>query len=98
LNYYKNNLFEDYIPKWAPDQTYPVDIHDVAQSIITFTDVGDMTFARKIIDFSFTQMFNGKDEFYYKLSRSGKVNKTAFIRWGQAWMFIALSKYLEKRD
>lgn len=98
LNYYKNNLFEDYIPKWAPDQTYPVDIHDVAQSIITFTDAGDMTFARKIIDFSFTQMFNGKDEFYYKLSRSGKVNKTAFIRWGQAWMFIALSKYLEKRD
>jgi len=91
--YYYNNLFEDGIPKWSPEQTYPVDIHDVAQAIITAVDLGNYRLANEIIKFAVEKMSNSKDSFYYKYFENGDVNKAIFIRWGQAWMYYALTKY-----
>ena len=90
--YYYNNLFENEIPKWSPEQTYPVDIHDVAQAIVTSVDLGDHHLANRIIEFAVEKMSNAKDCFYYKRFESGDVNKAVFIRWGQAWMYYALTK------
>jgi len=92
--YYYSNLFDKVIPKWSSEQTYPVDIHDVAQAIITAIDLKKFDLANEIIHFAINDMSNGKDTFYYKLFASGKTNKTIFIRWGQAWMYMALIKYL----
>ncbi len=92
-NYYYNVLFDNGIPKWSPEQTYPVDIHDVAQAIITATDLGNRHLANRIITLAVEKMSNGKDCFYYKLFENGAVNKAIFIRWGQAWMYYALCKH-----
>jgi hypothetical protein len=91
--YYYSNLFENEIPKWSPEQTYPVDIHDIAQAIITATDLRNYHLANKIIKFAVEKMSNGRDCFYYKLFENGDVNKAIFIRWGQAWMYYALCKH-----
>ncbi len=92
--FYLENLFENGLPKWSISQTYPIDIHDVAQAIITLSELGESQKAEKVIKFALTNMFNGKDEFYYKIFKNNQKNKTVFIRWGQAWMYQALSKYL----
>lgn len=98
LDFYKKNLFENEIPKWSLQKTYPVDIHDVAQAIITFTEIGDLEFAGKIVDFAIDKMSNNRDEFYYKYFKNGKTNKAVFIRWGQAWMMLALASLLEAME
>ncbi len=94
MYYYNNNLIESGLPRWSPANTYPIDIHDVAQSIITYTEIGDIKKAKYIVDFAITKMSNGKDEFYFKYFKNGKVNRNVFIRWGQAWMYYALGKFL----
>jgi len=97
ISYYKSELFWGDIPKWSSTQVFPVDIHDVAQSIITLTLIGEMDFAKRIIDFAVTDMFDGKDSFYYKLSENKKPNKAVFFRWNQAWMYLAISLYLKNQ-
>jgi len=91
-NYYYNNLFENSVPKWSPGKTYPVDIHDIACAIITLTKLNEIEKARATLQSGLGKMFNGLDQFYYKLFENGRVNKTVFIRWGQAWMYYAIAK------
>ncbi len=95
--YYRENFFEDSLPKCSPSQVFPVDIHDVAQAIITCTEMQDWNQAEKIINFAINKMSNERDEFYYKYFENGGTNQTVFFRWGQAWMFKALSLFLEKK-
>lgn len=92
--YYQQYLFDGYLPKWSPEQIYPIDIHDVAQAVITSLQLDKIEFASKVMEFAINTFFNGKDEFYYKLFTDGKLNQTIFIRWGQAWMYRAINKYL----
>lgn len=92
--YYFNNLFEGPIPKWSPDRTYPVDIHDIGNAIVTLIRLNEIERAVATLQFVLSKMFDGRDQFYYKLFADGKVNKTVFIRWGQAWMYDAIGKIL----
>lgn len=92
LKYYKTYLTDKGLPKWSPQKTFPIDIHDVAQAIITYTETGDLDRAEYIANYAIQNMSNGKDEFYFKLFNNGNVNKNVFIRWGQAWMYYALGK------
>ena len=96
--FYKRHLFQGIVPKWSVDKTYPCDIHDVAQSIITAVELEYLDFAQEIIEFALEKFFNGQDEFYYKLFKNGKINKTVFFRWNQSWMFRALTLFLEKNE
>lgn len=94
MSYYMANLFEGVMPKWSPESTYPVDIHDVAQAILTCLRIGMSEQAERVLKFAINQMSNQKDEFYYKYFKNGSANKTVFIRWGQAWMYRALTQFL----
>lgn len=94
IKFYYKNLTDNNLPKWSIDSTYPVDIHDVAQAILTFTSLGDIERAKRIADFAIEKMSNGKDEFYFKYFKNGKVNRNVFLRWGQAWMYFAIGKLL----
>lgn len=95
--YYRENFFEGSLPKCSPSQVFPVDIHDVAQAIITCTEMQDWSRAEGVTDFAINKMSNERDEFHYKYFENGKTNQTVFFRWGQAWMFKALSLFLEKK-
>lgn len=94
LDFYRKNMFDAEMPKHAIQNEYPIDIHDVAQAIITFTEMGDLKFADEIADFAVNKMSNKKDEFYFKYFKSGKTNNLVFARWGQAWMLFALTNLL----
>jgi len=94
--YYTQALFDGRVPKWSPTQTYPVDIHDVAQAIITPVRMNKLDFAAEVVKFALDKFFDGNNQFYYKLFKDGRVNRTVFIRWGQAWMFRALSLFSQR--
>ncbi len=96
MEFYINKLTENGLPKWSCDTLYPIDIHDVAQALLTYIADGKTDLALSLANFAIEKMSNGEDEFYFKYFKNGKVNRNVFIRWGQAWMYYALVKIIYK--
>ncbi|OPY76428.1 MAG: hypothetical protein A4E63_00130 [Syntrophorhabdus sp. PtaU1.Bin050] len=98
--FYYTHFFEDKgAPKYFHDRTYPIDIHSVAQSIITFLtfcDLNDSAVKRalSVLTWSIKNMWNEHGYFYHQTFPFFK-NKISYMRWAQAWMLLALSSLLE---
>jgi hypothetical protein len=99
--FYKNNQFsKDGRAMWRLPRKYPIDIHHQAQGIITFSklhstfkDTEYLNFSKKIAEWTIENMQDKKGYFYYQ-KWPFFTNKISYIRWGQAWMMLALSEYL----
>jgi len=97
LEYYAHNLFlGDGTPKMNHNSIYPIDIHSCAQGLITFCELADfepkcLNLAGKVAEWTIKNMQNAEGFFHYRIHRGGRVDKTPYIRWGQAWMLRALS-------
>ena len=98
LNYYIENLFaENRIPKMTNKKTYPIDIQSCAQSLITFSKAdkfypSNSNRIKKITEWTMNNMFDHeKNYFYYRKYKSGRTDKTPYIRWSESWMLHALS-------
>ncbi len=100
ISYYLDHLFDDAgLPKYYSNHLYPVDVHVLAESIIILRLLREKGYQGKpsrrlVIEKSLIDLLvQFQDEagyFYYqKLPRGW--NKIPYIRWGQAWMFYALS-------
>jgi hypothetical protein len=86
-------------PRYYHDRDQPIDIHCVAQSILTLVDFKDLDSAslRTAMDhfrWAMSHMWSEKGYFYYRLNPLYK-NKISYMRWSQAWMLLALSSLLE---
>lgn len=78
---------------------YPVDIHNQAQGIITFAKMTELdchylNYAETIAKWTINNMQDETGYFYYQ-KWPGIINKTPHMRWGQAWMMLALATLLE---
>lgn len=99
LEFYARNLFlDDGTPKFTPKFVYPVDINSCAQAIITFCELADFTpmylnMTKKVTSWTIENMQDEDGYLYYRIYKN-YVDRTPYIRWGQAWMLRALS-YLE---
>lgn len=93
--YYEQSLTIRGLPKWAPEQAYPIDIQDVAQALMYYSETRQREKAETVLTTVLHDLSDGRGTFYYKLHENGQINKTSFIRWGQAPMFLGLCKYLE---
>lgn len=85
---------------WRLPKKWPVDIHNQAQGIITFSlldeyDSSYMKFAKTITDWTIKNMQSDKGYFYYRKTPFF-MNKIPFIRWSQAWMLLALATIFSK--
>ncbi|EMA08753.1 hypothetical protein [Haloarcula marismortui] len=97
LAFHRESLFDaDGAPNWDETKAYPKDIHAATQGIIVFSKAGDFTFARKIIDWVFANLYAGEGEFYYQ-KRRFYTKQFTLMRWCQAWMAYAISVYFEER-
>jgi polysaccharide biosynthesis protein VpsJ len=98
IGFYRQAFFEENCDvKYYANRTYPLDMHSVAQGVITLLRVGgtdeDHERARRVIDRSIERLYlRSKERFAYRRGRyfSNKVN---YMRWTQAWAFYALSLY-----
>jgi hypothetical protein len=100
FEFYKKKFFrEDGAPKYFHNRVYPIDIHSVAQSIITLTEFKDLDadsdiLAISVFEWVINTMWDEQGYFYYQALPFYK-NKISYIRWSQAWMLLALSTLLE---
>ncbi|MFC7250476.1 antibiotic ABC transporter permease [Halomicroarcula sp. GCM10025324] len=97
LQFHREYLFDpNGAPNWDEQKAYPKDIHAATQGIIVFSKAGEFTFARKIIDWVFANLYAGEGQFYYQ-KRRFYTKRFTLMRWCQAWMAYALAVYLEER-
>lgn len=87
---------------WRLPSKWPTDIHHQAQGILTFTKLselesGNLEFAHQIADWTIQNMQDEKGYFYYRVGHVFK-NRISFIRWGQAWMMVALARLLSNTN
>lgn len=86
---------------WRLPEQYPSDIHHQAQGIITALNYFEHTngkmaglMAKKIALYTLDNFQDKRGFFYYRKHRSF-TDRTSYMRWGNAWMFLALSKMLQ---
>ncbi len=99
LEFYRENLFDtNGAPRFEADKRYPYDAHAAAQAIVTFVQRGspdDRKMAEKICKWSINNLYDKEGFFYRRIGRILK-DKTTYMRWSQAWITYALSKYLNQ--
>ncbi|KPJ98413.1 MAG: hypothetical protein AMK71_11425 [Nitrospira bacterium SG8_35_4] len=101
FTFYLQNFFtENGAPKYFHDRTYPIDIHSVAQSIITLLEFGHLNGAAieracSVYSWAMDNMWDSRGYFYYRSYPLGR-SKISYMRWSQAWMLLALSSLLEE--
>ncbi len=96
LRFYINEqFFSDGRSLWRIPKIYPVEIHNQSQGIITFIKHKDYNpvyanFAYKIAKWTIQNMQDVEGYFYYQKHRFYTI-KIPYMRWSQAWMFLALT-------
>ena len=97
FEFYRSRFFrEDGAVRYFHDRTYPIDTHCVAQSIITLLDLKDLDptnvqLAQSVFEWARNRMWDEDGGFfYYRILRTCTI-RTSYMRWTQAWMFLALS-------
>ena len=96
FQFYKENLFMgDGLPKYYHNQLYPVDVHAIAQSIITLIefkefDDDNIALGKRIFTWSLKMMQSKNGYFFYQQKKLFR-NKISYMRWSQAWMLYALA-------
>jgi len=99
LDFYRAHFFrEDGAPRYFHNRTYPVDIHSVAQSIITLLalksfDPSNVELARSVFQWAMNHMWDERGFFYYRVLRLCTI-RIPYMRWAQAWMLLAMSALL----
>lgn len=100
FEFYKNHFFrKDGAAKYFHSKVYPIDIHSIAQSIITLVEFKDLDpdnirLAKKVLEWAMSNMRDERGYFYYQVTPYYK-NKISYMRWSQAWMLLAFSTLLE---
>lgn len=103
IKYYLNTFFEESgIPKYYNNKRYPIDMHNTAQLIITLSKTKLFSTNKNLIDsvlnWSINNMYDKNNWCFYYSKNKWFTNKIAYIRWTQAWMFLALSTYLKEEQ
>jgi hypothetical protein len=103
FDFYRAHFFrEDGAVRYFHNQTYPIDTHCVAQSIITLVDLKDLDtanlpLAHSVFRWAMDHMWDDRGFFYYRILRTCTI-RTSYMRWTQAWMFLALSRLLSASE
>lgn len=99
--FWKERMFlANSVPKYYPDRVFPIDIHCVAQAILTFLEFSDfdpsaMSQADCLCRWAIDNLQDPEGFFHYQIQRWHRA-RIPYIRWGQAWMQLALTKLIYK--
>jgi hypothetical protein len=92
--YREQQFFAEGRSKWRLPKIYPVEIHNQSQGIITFaSDPSYVDFAGTVLNWTLDNMQDEKGYFYYRKLKY-YTNKISFMRWSNAWMFLAMAQYI----
>lgn len=109
-SFYRRHLIEwqagRAAPKHTPTSRYPTDIHSCAEAILCNAYVApDFPEAREILDglvpWVIDRMQTAEGWFLYRLEENGRGERgihIPYIRWGQAWMMLALGAFMHVEE
>ena len=85
--------------KYFHNRTNPVDIHSVAQALLTLCELAayddrSLPTARRVEEWALANMRDAGGWFYYQ-HWGHWINRINYIRWSQAWMLVGLARFLE---
>jgi hypothetical protein len=88
--------------RYFHDNTFPIDIHCVAQTILTFLEFSDIDpdaahQAQYACEWALENMWDERGYFHYRKLRFGSI-RTSYMRWSQAWMLLALATLAAHRS
>lgn len=99
LDFFYRTYIRDDGAVWSlPHSQYPVDIHGCAEALLCPAVLREADPARfdrtwpKVLHWVVENMQNPDGSFAYRKYHDGRVSRIAYLRWGQAWMFRALSE------
>lgn len=99
FEFYRAHFFRaDGAARYFHDRTFPIDIHCVAQSIVTLVTLrelhpGNTALAAAVLRWAVDHMWDERGFFYYRVLRLATI-RTSYMRWSQAWMLFAISTLL----
>ena len=97
FSFYRKNFFSsDGIPKFYDREIFPVDCTAAGQSLLTLTRFNDSAMADKVALWMIRNM-QAKEGFFYFRKHRNYTDKTSFMRWSNAWMFVGLTELLVRR-
>lgn len=95
--YTKRFFLADSTPGYYHDHLYPVDVHSAAQAIVTFVEMTDlMPNARQMADRAAAWAIDNLQDpggFFQFQRRRFYTIRIPYMRWAQAWMLYALSRF-----
>jgi hypothetical protein len=103
FDFYKAHFIrKDGAARYFHNRTYPIDIHCIAQSIITLLafrdlDPNTLRLAHSVLRWTMNHMWDDQGYFYYRVLRFATI-RTSFMRWSQAWMLLALVTLLRAEE
>jgi hypothetical protein len=90
--YYKKTFWEeDGCPRYFAHKKYPIDLHCSAQGVITCLEFEDHARARQIASWAINNMWDDTHGYFYFQKTKRYTNRIPYLRWPNAWMFLALS-------
>src|SRR5262249_5224308 len=98
--FYRDHFFrEDGAARYFHDRNYPIDVHSVAQSIITLLkfremDAGNRALAHSVLQWALAHLWDDRGFFYYRKLK-WYTNRISYMRWSQAWMLLAMAELLQ---
>jgi hypothetical protein len=98
FNFFEDHFIgEDGFPAFYHNKLFPLDCTAAAQVILTLCRFGKTLKASEVALFTISNMQSEKGGFYFRKFKN-KLRKDAFMRWSDAWMFVAISELLSFND
>ncbi len=97
FRFYRDHFFcEDGVPRYFHNETYPIDVHSVAQSVITLyglqdLDARNLQLAGSVMRWTMANLWNDRAGHFYCLKHPSYTVKIPYMRWAQAWMLMAFA-------
>jgi len=104
FEFYRSHFFlEDGAVRYFHNQTRPLDIHCVAQSILTlleFRDLhpGNRELAHSVFQWAARHRWDDRAGYFYYRALPVGVNRIPYMRWSEAWMLRALAELTREPD
>jgi rhamnogalacturonyl hydrolase YesR len=102
FSFYKEHFIrEDGAARYFHDRTYPIDVHCVAQTLLTLLEFHDqypsnLKLVESVFAWTMDHMWDERGFFYYRVLRTLTI-RTPYMRWSEAWMLLALCTLAEQR-
>lgn len=98
--YCKNQFLHSGQSMWRLPGQFPADIHHQAQGILTavrfyqvYQKEAALDLAKRVLKFTLIH-FQDKCGYFYYRKHKFFTDKTSYMRWGNAWMFLAMAEVM----